>query len=72
VLPPEHIDLRNFESPASVVSVIGFAALFTTVVVGLIAYVALDVAKLETNTFREWLQVAGEIGLLACRRSDRS
>ncbi len=76
--PPEQIDLRNYESPTAEVSVIdarsrahavawGFAALITTVVLGLLAYVALDVAKLETNTLREWLQttIAGEIGLLA-------
>jgi len=78
VPPPEQIDLRNYESPTAEVSVIdarsrahavawGFAALITTVVLGLLAYVALDVAKLETNTLREWLQttIAGEIGLLA-------
>ncbi len=76
--PPEQIDLRNYESPTAEVSVIdarsrahavawGFAALITTVVLGLLAYVALDVAKLETNTLRDWLQttIAGEIGLLA-------
>jgi len=78
VPPPEQIDLRNYESPTAEVSVIdarsrahavawGFAALITTVVLGLLAYVALDVAKLETNTLRDWLQttIAGEIGLLA-------
>jgi len=78
VPPPEQIDLRNYESPTAEVSVTdarsrahavawGFAALITTVVLGLLAYVALDVAKLETNTLREWLQttIAGEIGLLA-------
>ena len=76
--PPEQIDLRSYESPTAEVSVIaarsrahavswGFAALITTVVLGLAAYVVLDVAKLETNTLREWLQttIAGEIGLLA-------
>ncbi len=75
---PEQIHLRNYESPTAEVSVIdarsrahavawGFAALITTVALGLIAYVALDVAKLETNTLREWLQttIAGEVGLLA-------
>ena len=45
----------------------GFVALISTVVLGLVAYVALDVARLETNALREWLQttIAGEIGLLA-------
>jgi hypothetical protein len=38
-----------------------------TIVFGLIAYVALDVAKLQTDTLREWLQttIAAEVGLLA-------
>jgi len=53
---PEQIHLRNYESPTAEVSVIdarsrahavawGFAALITTVALGLIAYVALDVAN---------------------------
>jgi fructose-specific phosphotransferase system IIC component len=77
-MPPERINLRQYESPSVEVQVIdarsratavswGFVALITTVALGLVAYVALDVVKLETNTLREWLQttVAGEIGLLA-------
>ena len=45
----------------------GFGLLIGTIIVGLAAYVALDIAKLETNTLREWLQttVASEVGLLA-------
>ncbi len=75
---PGRIDLRQYESPSAEVHVIdarsrahavswGFAALITTVVLGVAAYVALDIARLETNTLREWLQttIAGEIGLLA-------
>jgi hypothetical protein len=77
-MPPERINLRQYQSPSVEVQVIdarsratavswGFAALITTVALGLVAYIALDVVKLETNTLREWLQttVAGEIGLLA-------
>lgn len=45
----------------------GFGLLAGTIIAGLGAYIALDVAKLETNTLREWLQttVASEVGLLA-------
>lgn len=45
----------------------GFAAFIATIVFGLVAFVVLDVAKLETNTLREWLQttIASEVGLLA-------
>lgn len=77
-MPAERINLRQYESPSVEVQVIdarsratavswGFVALITTVALGLVAYVALDVSKLETNTLREWLQttIAGEIGLLA-------
>jgi hypothetical protein len=45
----------------------GFGALISTVLIGIIAFVILDIAKLETLTLREWLQttIAGELGLLA-------
>jgi hypothetical protein len=45
----------------------GFIVLITTIFIGIASFVALDIARLETNTLREWLQttIAGEIGLLA-------
>lgn len=45
----------------------GFGAFIVTIVLGIASFVALDIAKLETNTLREWLQttIAGEIGLIA-------
>jgi hypothetical protein len=51
----------------------GFGALIATVLLGIGSFVALAVAKLETNTLREWLQttIAGEIGLIAGLLSDR-
>lgn len=79
--PPKQsgpIDLRQYESPKSEVSVIearsraivvnwGFVTIIVTLVLGISAYVFLDVTNHETNTLREWLQttIAGEIGLLA-------
>lgn len=78
---PDKLNLKQLASenfPAGDVAVIdarsrataiswGFATLITTIVLGVIAYVALDIARLETNTLREWLQttIAGEIGLIA-------
>jgi len=72
------INLREFEEPRKEVRVIeaesrakaiswGFRVLLVTICVGIAAYVALDIAKLESSTLREWLQttIAGEIGLLA-------
>ncbi len=45
----------------------GFIILLVTVCIGIAAYIALDIVKLEADTVREWLQttIAGEIGLLA-------
>jgi hypothetical protein len=78
---PDKLNLKQLASenfPAADVAVIdarsrataiswGFATLITTIVLGVAAYVALDIAKLDTNTLREWLQttIAGEIGLIA-------
>jgi hypothetical protein len=78
---PDKLNLKQLASenfPAGDVAVIdarsrataiswGFATLITTVVLSVAAYVALDIAKLYTNTLREWLQttIAGEIGLIA-------
>jgi hypothetical protein len=77
-MPEDQINLRDFEGPRKDVKVIqaeshanavswGFRILLVTIVVGLLAYVALDIARLEAATLREWLQttIAGEIGLLA-------
>lgn len=52
----------------------GFGLLALTIVSGLLAYVWLDVAKLETSSLREFLQttVAGEIGLLSGLLSSRN
>ncbi len=61
-------DVRVIEARARAHAVQwGFAVLGGTIVFGLIAYVALDVAKLQTDTLREWLQttIAAEVGLLA-------
>jgi hypothetical protein len=51
-----------------------FATLITTIVLGVAAYVALDIAKMETSTLREWLQttISGEIGLIAGFSGSRS
>jgi hypothetical protein len=80
-VPPNKVSLEQVASqsyPAADVAVIdarsrasavswGFALLAITVVGGLVAYVSLDIAKLDTNALREFLQttVAGEIGLIA-------
>lgn len=45
----------------------GFGLLGLTIIAGLVAYIVLDINKLETSTLREWLQttIASEVGLLA-------
>jgi hypothetical protein len=64
--PSDEVKIIEARSRAHAV-VWGFGAFIATIVLGLIAFVALDLAKLETSTLREWLQttVASEVGLIA-------
>lgn len=66
--PKKSVDVREIDARSRAVAVHwGFGVLLTTIVLGLLAYVALDVDKLPTDQLRQWLQmlVTGEIGLIA-------
>jgi hypothetical protein len=69
---------KTFNSPSSEAQIInahtrfravelGFIVLGATICVGLLSFVGMNLAHMETNTLREWLQttIASEAGLVA-------